>query len=751
MYETFFGLKDRPFQLSPDPSFFYASKTHSKGLAYLHYGIKKGEGFVVVTGIPGTGKTTLLNTLISELPKERFLVVKLSNTLLTTLDMLHAISRLFGLNTNANSKVELLHELERHLLQQARMGKYVLLLIDEAHNLTVELLEELRLLSNFQFHDNYYMQIFLLGQQQLEDTLNLPEMMQLRQRVLVSHHLQPINRNEIGEYIEHRLKASGWTGTPEFTREALILMHHYAEGIPRQINTLADRVMLFAYLEEQHVINRDTIESVIDELKLEPASYVQGRTFPEIELNDNQEVTRNQQEFDFDKKPRDLDVVATSQALKTAFNDVEEERETVATNIVAWPPASSRIDAPSMAPSIKASVHTFSGNNGLAEELNNHYISAEEPVVDIDVAEEKKQFESGSQFEDSEVVEDSTAEGMQNKPTVFDRRVLFIGLCSVVLLLVVMGTWDDGVPVEPQEKTANESTVSFDLDPQVAVSDTLDSVDANEDVVVEVEPTIVETETEMQDQPFENEYALENVAPTKPVEVVLAEKVKKPKPWQNIVEQKVEFSHFEKKAENLSTPGPQVEEALKPPGEIERVDLVPKKPKKALAGVSKQIVPSDVIAEVAMVVPKKTSAVQEKSTVVVVPVDAETAIEENGLQQSAIDDLLRRFRDSYQTGDVGIFSSIFSSNVKSNDLEGREDLMNEYTRLFDFTDERYIDISQLSWERENNTTQGKGGFKISVREKGANKAIEYSGNIDIVIEGSEKGAKITKIYYSYND
>jgi putative secretion ATPase (PEP-CTERM system associated) len=266
MYESFFGLTGKPFQLNPDPSFYYGSRGHKRAFAYLEYGLYQSEGFIVITGEIGAGKTTIVRNLLEQLDPAKVLAVQIVSTQLDADDLLRSIGVAFGLPVRTVNKAVLLASIEAFLCQLATEKRRALLIVDEAQNLTQRAMEELRMLSNFQFGDQALLQSFLVGQPELRNAMQRQELQQLRQRVIASYHLGPLDVAETQAYIEHRLRHVGWKGDPQFDPACFALIHRLSGGIPRRINSLSNRLLLAAFLSEKHTVDVADVESVAEEL-----------------------------------------------------------------------------------------------------------------------------------------------------------------------------------------------------------------------------------------------------------------------------------------------------------------------------------------------------------------------------------------------------------------------------------------------------------------------------------------------------
>ena len=270
MYEAFYGLSSKPFQLNPDPAFFFGSKQHRRAKAYLEYGVSRNEGFIVITGEIGAGKTMVLRSLIDGLAGSNVITGHLVTTQLGAEDTLRMVGAAFGFRVKDVPKSELLITLEAFLISQTSKGKRCLLIVDEAQNLTPRAVEELRMLSNFQFGNQALLQSFLVGQPEFREILQRPEMEQFRQRVAATCHIGPLDKDETRGYMEHRIKCAGGDGTkPTFDPAVFEEMHKASGGIPRRINGLADRLLLAGFLAERTHLTVADLKDVIREMEAE--------------------------------------------------------------------------------------------------------------------------------------------------------------------------------------------------------------------------------------------------------------------------------------------------------------------------------------------------------------------------------------------------------------------------------------------------------------------------------------------------
>ena len=266
MYLDFYKLKQSPFDLTPNPRFLFQSQKHRESYNNLLYGIRERKGFVQLTGEVGAGKTTICRAMLRQLDIN-FTVAVILNPVLNPDELMRAIATEFGLEVKDMDRHGTVAAINKFLVQQVEQCGDAVLIIDEAQNLSEELLEQMRLLSNLEMENRKLLQIVLLGQPELRDRLNSPRLSQLRQRITVRYHLMPLTRDEVDHYIQHRLAQAGAKGKPQFTRWALWRIFHYSRGVPRLVNAVCDKALLAGFIEKSNLIDFRMVGRAIRELE----------------------------------------------------------------------------------------------------------------------------------------------------------------------------------------------------------------------------------------------------------------------------------------------------------------------------------------------------------------------------------------------------------------------------------------------------------------------------------------------------
>lgn len=282
MYQEFYKLHGKPFQLTPDAAMLFPSKTHKRAMSYLLYGLEQGEGFVMITGAVGTGKTLLIQKLLEEVANRNVAVASIASANLGGEDILPAVASAFDLPYESRSKEALLQELKQHLMQMRGSHTHVLLVVDEAQTLDPAALEMLRILSNFEVKGRALLQVFLIGQTELRKLIVNNRMEQLRQRVIASHRMEPMGDGESMAYIMHRLYAVGWDHDPELAPGIFASVYRASGGVPRRINLIMDRLLLHGYLEELHHLDEMAVTTVLNEIRDEMPEMPQTLEAPAL-------------------------------------------------------------------------------------------------------------------------------------------------------------------------------------------------------------------------------------------------------------------------------------------------------------------------------------------------------------------------------------------------------------------------------------------------------------------------------------
>ncbi len=267
MYEQFYGFSGRPFQLTPDPQFYFESTSHKKAMSYLGYGLAQGEGFIVITGEVGAGKSTLVAHLMERIDPAALTVAQVVTSALDGAEVVHVVAQAFGLHVEGQDKAGALGAIERFLQDEARAGRRCLLVVDECQNLELTALEELRMLSNFQLGAHPLLQSLLLGQPEFRRMVaHHPGLEQLRQRIIASHHLEALDAGEVEHYVRHRLHHVGWDNRPMFDAGLLESLYRHTGGIPRRVNQVMNRLLLLGAIEECDTLSLAMLDDVIAEM-----------------------------------------------------------------------------------------------------------------------------------------------------------------------------------------------------------------------------------------------------------------------------------------------------------------------------------------------------------------------------------------------------------------------------------------------------------------------------------------------------
>lgn len=291
MYDQYYGFSGRPFQLTPDPDFYFESATHKKAMSYLGYGMSQAEGFIVITGEVGAGKSTLVAHLMERIDRNALTVAQVVTSALDGEEIIHVVAQAFDLEIAGHDKAGALGALERFLQDEARAGRRCLLVVDECQNLDLDALEELRMLSNFQLGAHPLLQSLLLGQPEFRRTLaHHPSLDQLRQRIIASHHLEALDDDELESYITHRMKHVGWAGRPALEDDLLPELFEATGGIPRRVNMVMNRLLLLGAIETQDSLSKTMLESVMEELAGDVEGGLEAPASP-IDLTGEMDLT----------------------------------------------------------------------------------------------------------------------------------------------------------------------------------------------------------------------------------------------------------------------------------------------------------------------------------------------------------------------------------------------------------------------------------------------------------------------------
>ena len=390
MYELFYNLQAEPFRLSPDHRFCFNHRSYAKAKSYMQYAFHRAEGFVMITGRPGTGKTTLVNDLVDSLSPSDVSVAMLVSTQLDAHDLLRMVAYSFGLDGDLPHKAMIIQQLTRLLTNHYKEGRRALLIIDEAQDLSVSALEELRLLTNLQLNSQPLLQIFLLGQEELKDLVHGPNMEQVHQRLVAAYDLEALKENETKQYIKHRLDQVGWKGDPAISEAVYPIIYKFSHGIPRRINLFCSRLFLHGSVEEKHKLAVVDAKIVIHELQLENLASLSILSDIDFDTPDTYES------YDPESTGKNASIS------KHLANELAEEEKVIESPIVTEPPAEG-IEQPqhshhneelsSKTSKSEKDVQPKLAENGKSGAGNKQKKSRKKHEHDVPVSKEKEQLE----------------------------------------------------------------------------------------------------------------------------------------------------------------------------------------------------------------------------------------------------------------------------------------------------------------------------------------------------------------------
>ncbi len=810
MYTQYYGLQAQPFRLTPDPSYFFSSATHKSALAYMRYGMQQGEGFIVVTGDPGTGKTTLALTLIDGLPRNEMLIGELVTTQLQPDDLLRTIAAAFELDVEG-SKSDLIVRLQAFFTARARAGKHILLVVDEAHDLPQASFEELRMLSNLHRGSQALLQCILLGQPPLRELLIQSSMDQFHQRVLAAHHLIPLSLNETRSYILHRLQQAGWHGNPSFTANAITLIHQYTQGVPRRVNALCTRLMLYGFIEEKHQIDEAATNQVYNEWMQELGQMGSVVPIRQVKLEEfnitglTQEHVRLGRAVGADSHPVIDDPTERrifTEKSRPAMTKPRTE-DAISLNMQHTIMASS--PAPAMQPD---DLKTLSRE------------APSDPTL-IDIISQRSY----------PLMPDSNQRSEQQAGT--HSRLPWLLLTLIVLVAVVGAFYylsdDSSYPQFIANKKPPQSRTQSAVAPQKMATAAPDTKQTHSAAQTPLRP----------EQDIPNNMA-KSASDTKNISSVSTTPVMEPpKPaqktpagnTQQITETESDFAAMVPQASGTSPPEPvthdtsvthatktteTIKESAIPslpvgtksnPTSAARVrttapiqsaiaehlsnDTVPHstaKPSHTSISVGKvtnteninATPPSTPTAGAKLksqpmsdatsttVTPRNTTKHEHtKSDLRSTPKPALASVSvayTNPRQPSvgaskvttslpiSIDKLrtlLDRFRNAYESGDIDELQHLLADDAHSDQDQSRDAIVRSYQKLFSLTSDRHMQLSNLRWQSSGDTVQCEGQFGVHVKEKGRNWQSSYNGKISLRIEKRNGQLLITALNYSY--
>ncbi len=774
MYESFYKLHSKPFRLSPDPAFFYPSSGHKRALSYLLYGLNQGEGFVVITGAPGTGKTTLAHKLLSQIDTSNILVAPLSSTQVEADDLLRLVATSFKLRSENVSKAGLIKDIESFLIARARERKRCLLVVDEAQNLPERSIEELRMLSNFQFNHNALLQVFLLGQEQFRAMLDKPELEQLNQRVIANFHLNPLDVIETQRYIEARLRQSGWANDPNIADDAYPIIFSFTGGLPRRINMFCDRLLLYSYMEGLHIISRDTVVDVIDELKVDVAHRSGKVVYTPVERTPPVPVEcpptpERPASGELAQAPGPASA-SPSFLTPTSPNGPRSIASAPANSIGLAPVAAA--PAPEQAAERESAGRRSDAapNSTVAQEAPRVPMPRQDPVIP-----DLSKLLRGESWENAAAAPSDTLAAtmpVANATMPPPWRTRWTAALGTVVVLLTIGYWFFPYfenPAPPATKAAPDQHLSIAVpepSPRVQIEDPTERVFTAERVVapsasvgttneparaadVAAAGALTPAASVRLDSPSPNTSEATSATPDRKLALAELDRMQPSETKSESVE-----GTRPKKAGMASRPArepsPPKRETVRP-RELEStrpVSIPIAAPPKPLSPESA----ATALPATSAAVPTSPAAAPVSAPVAAVgtPPTTPPPVTPNTepLTQLELAQMLLRFSRYYEEGNLGQFIQLFADDVRTEDQTSVEGVRNDYRELFQKTQSRQIMLGDIRWDTVGNGAQGSGPFEVRIR--GSVDAVPRSlkGTITFQVEKRDNNVLITGLFHS---
>jgi len=792
MYTQYYGLRAQPFRLTPDPTFFYSSATHKSALAYMRYGMQQGEGFIVVTGAPGSGKTTLALTLINGLPRHKMVIGELVTTQLQPEDLLRAIAAAFELEVEG-SKSDLIVRLQDFFSARTRAGKHVLLVVDEAHDLPQASFEELRMLSNLHRGPQALLQCILLGQPPLRDLLTQANMDQFQQRVIAAHHLHPLSLIETRGYILHRLQQSGWRGDPSFDAETIKLVHQFTQGIPRRINALCTRLMLYGFIEEKRHIDATATTQVYNEWvqELGQSAFVEPIRQSHLEEFNFAGLTKEHavrghavgdDVLPFRAAPitRRHEKTTTSTMTAKARTAEAAPKNVHHKTTMSSPP-------PGGPPNIPNSpAHAVTAQSSLTELISRRsypLIQEDSPRSTQQSHRHPKAYWLFSALAALAVViamvlyipakdfsgrmnANKSASHAQNQTTVTPKT---LEANTPVATQSLPPTENTHPPAQTTSaKEARPVTDKKTISPAISTTvvklanpeNTTSAVHSHQAGLAESEFAAIVPQPEgmaQPDPPAADTVSTQASHATTSEPDIAAVK----SPSDTVLQpEPVEHADLAKQAKNVAAAETNFSTEAPPPVAKSRPEIASrasthKRAQQNSKGhqLTRSVPRSTVKASVASVSvayanPNHESTPENKH-VASTPGQSIQAPKALSISEGELSALLARFRDAYNSGNLNELSQLFASNARSDEDDSRDAIVRSYQRLFNLTDDRDLALSDLHWQSAGDAVNGAGRFDVKLKEKGRNWQSAFSGTITIRIEKHDDQMLITVLNYSY--